>query len=669
MHLRFWFSCLFLQKNSSILILHFFNNLKISKAMLKKICTIFSLITIISFLPMTSTAQVQEGIFLGNWQNENLPEMFYGRYNETWGIVVNGVEYGVIGSTMGTHFISLEPVNGVLQEVAFVEGAATGSGIIHRDFHSYGNYLYAVADEGNSTLQIIDFSGLPTSVDVVYDSFEFIERAHNIFIDEDNARLYATNGKVLSLTNPEQPTLLDAGFFGGHDVFIRDNILIEHKGNSGMRVIDYTDYNNPTILGSLTNYENGGYNHSGWMSEDGSHYFLCDETGGAYVKSLDIADYSDIQIIDFFKADNENPNHIAHNAIVRDNLLYVSYYSDGVQIFDVTDPANVVRKYFYDTYPGVDNSGFKGAWGVYPLLPSGRVLVSDMATGLYLMEFPPDQTVFALETELTICANEDLNFETLIGTDFANTGVTLSAAGLPAGASINFSQNPAEPGAIVGVTISNLTEEDIFDLQIMADDGNANSTTSVPVEVLSAPQPLALNSPADESVGVPLSPSFIWQASAGLEKLIEISTFPGFDEADVLSQTLFGSSYSLSFELEQSTTYYWRVVFEDECGEASSDIFSFTTLLINGTEDLNTDQVSINPNPVKDEIIIGTGDYFQGSVEVELFDINGRSMAYWNLANADGQFTLTPPAGLQGMFLLQLSNAEYTLTKKILFER
>ncbi|MFT5166833.1 MAG: choice-of-anchor B domain-containing protein [Saprospiraceae bacterium] len=636
--------------------------------MLKKIYTILAIMATIFLLPTTSTAQVQEGIFLGNWQDDSLPEMFYGRYNETWGIVVNGVEYGVIGSTMGTHFISLEPDNGVLQEVAFVPAAAQGSGIIHRDFHSYGNYLYAVADEGNSTLQIIDFSGLPASVDVVYDSFEFIQRAHNIFIDEDNARLYATNGKVLSLANPAQPTLLDAGFFGGHDVFIRDHILIEHQGNSGMRVIDYTDYNNPNILGTFSNYPNGGYNHSGWMSEDGSHYFLCDETGGSYVKSLDIADYNDIEIVDLFKADNENPDHIAHNAMVRDNLVYVSYYSDGIQVFDATDPSHVVRKYFYDTYPGIDNSGFKGAWGVYSLLPSGRVLVSDMATGFYLMEFPPDQTIFALATELTACTAEDLVFETLIGADFANTGVDLSVAGLPAGATASFSENPATPGSIVAVTISNLTEADNFDLEILAGDGDASSSTSVAIAVLLAPQPIALNLPANGSTTQLLTPTFAWEAADGQEKLIEISSFPNFDEADILSTTVFGSAYTLTFELEQITTYYWRVSSENGCGEVSSDINSFTTLLPISTEEINADLVSINPNPVQDEMIIETGDYFQGTLAVELFDINGRSIRYWNFFNADQQFTLNPPAGLGGLFLLRLSNAENTLTKKILFE-
>ena len=42
--------------------------------------------------------------------------------------------------------------------------------LYHRDYHDYQAYLYAVSDEGASSLQIIDMSTLPDSVSLVYDS-------------------------------------------------------------------------------------------------------------------------------------------------------------------------------------------------------------------------------------------------------------------------------------------------------------------------------------------------------------------------------------------------------------------------------------------------------------------------------------------------------------------
>ena len=158
----------------------------------------------------TVFSQGLHDVLLGNWRSETpIPSSQFGEYNDVWGVVANGKEYGVIGSTLGVHFISLDEEDSP-KEVAFVAGADQGPLIAHRDFKSYQTYLYAVADEGLSTLQVIDFSGLPESVELVYDSNEFFSRAHNIFIDEENARLYTSGGvRVFDLTNPEQPVFLD----------------------------------------------------------------------------------------------------------------------------------------------------------------------------------------------------------------------------------------------------------------------------------------------------------------------------------------------------------------------------------------------------------------------------------------------------------------------------
>ncbi len=113
-------------------------------------------------------------------------------YNECWGFEVNNTEIAVIGSTEGTHFFNVtDPQNST--EVAFVAGAYTGSGVVHRDYHDYQGYLYIVCDEGwsTSTLQIVDISNLPTSVNVVYDSDNLFNTSHNIFIDTATAKLYA----------------------------------------------------------------------------------------------------------------------------------------------------------------------------------------------------------------------------------------------------------------------------------------------------------------------------------------------------------------------------------------------------------------------------------------------------------------------------------------------
>ena len=144
---------------------------------------------------------------LYNWQGDSLPvSSIGGQYTEVYGFVYDNKEYAVIGTTLGTHIIDVtNPFNS--QEVSYIAGANQGN-IIHRDYHVLDNYLYAVCDQGPSTLQIIDFSYLPDSTSLVYDSDQLINTMHNIFIDTLHRKLYTTGGPVYDLTDPVNPIFL-----------------------------------------------------------------------------------------------------------------------------------------------------------------------------------------------------------------------------------------------------------------------------------------------------------------------------------------------------------------------------------------------------------------------------------------------------------------------------
>ena len=53
-------------------------------------------------------------------------------------------------------------------------------------------------------------------------------------------------------------------------------------------------------------------------------------------------------------------------------------------IHDLTYPYNIIKVASYDTYPG-QTIGFDGCWGVYPFLPSGTILASDITKGLFVL--------------------------------------------------------------------------------------------------------------------------------------------------------------------------------------------------------------------------------------------------------------------------------------------
>ena len=102
------------------------------------------------------------------------------------------------------------------------------------------------------------------------------------------------------------------------------------------------------------------------------------------MKICDVSNPNEINVNTTFLS-NVDSESIAHNLIIKDNYVYVSHYHDGLYIWDISDPSNPVVAGSFDTYLPEDHSSYRGAWGVYPLLPSGNILVSDMQAGLFVL--------------------------------------------------------------------------------------------------------------------------------------------------------------------------------------------------------------------------------------------------------------------------------------------
>ena len=348
---------------------------------------------------------------LYHWSDSTLPiNSLGGSYTDVYGVAINGGEYAVIGSTMGTHIIDVtDPTQ--CYEAAFVAGAQQFS-VTHRDYFSMDNYLYGVCDQGTSTLQIIDLTDLPNSVNVVYDSDSLISTSHNMFIDIINKKLYSTNGDVLDISNPTQPTFLFNMGFSCHDLYVENDTGYFNCGGS-LQIFEMTA-NFPQNIGSLTSYPQQGYNHSGWKEND--IYVFADETHGLSLKVVDVSDLSNLSVTALFNS-GVDANSIAHNLIIRDNFVYVSYYHDGIQIFDISDPYNPIKAGYYDTYLPNNHNGYAGNWGVDPQLPSGIILASDVQSGLFVLEFDYNPQ--------SICEGDSI----LLDTSYINTdGIHISHA-------------------------------------------------------------------------------------------------------------------------------------------------------------------------------------------------------------------------------------------------
>ena len=373
-----------------------------------------------------ANAQISQNMTLvGNWNPGGFPTSGSLMYNDVWGYAdCAGNEYAIMGGAAYFHFIDItNPANPI--EVASILGGNTTT---WRDMKTYSKYAYGVCDSCNEGLSVFDLGDLPNSVTMVGQYTTSFTRAHNIYIDEDNARLYAvgTNtqgGGVIVFdlaANPANPPeIARMNLTGGyiHDMMVRGNVGYAHSGNNGMYVYDFTNLSSVVTLGSFTGYTPSGYNHAGWPTDDLQGYVFADETHNRDLKYCDISDLSNISITSLFRSAllaPANTGSIAHNPFIRDNYAIVSYYHDGLQVFDISDPNNIVQTAWYDTYPGNTNySGYSGNWGAYPFLPSGNILASDEFTGLYILN--PTNITFSPITPpppptVSIVANGATNF-------------------------------------------------------------------------------------------------------------------------------------------------------------------------------------------------------------------------------------------------------------------
>lgn len=346
-----------------------------------------------------------------------------GDYNDIWGYVHNGTEYAIIGSATKVTIFDVSDCANPVQHYQ-----VTGLSITTwRDCKDYGDYVYCVDDKsGGETMLIYDKVNNNHSFHSV--GTGLFSSAHNIFIDTLHGRLYVVGSNlgehhigVYDLNaSPTNPSLLkdinlknlvgdnseDSYYI--HDIYVRDHIAYGSHGYTGLKIWDFSDVNNIQLLGSYN--DNIGYNHSSWMHETEDILYMAFELpAGVPMYIMDVSDPSNIQKLGEFKDPLLAPAHEGirpHNPFVKGKYLYISYYHDGVKVYDVEDADNPEFVAYYDTYPSnTDYSSWKGSWGIYPFLPSGCLVVSDIQTGLYTMRLTKEPT------DVVRVVNHDIIFE------------------------------------------------------------------------------------------------------------------------------------------------------------------------------------------------------------------------------------------------------------------
>jgi choice-of-anchor B domain-containing protein len=332
----------------------------------------------------------------------------------------DGREYAVVGTSSGTTIVNVTDPDAPY-EVGFIPGLASQ----WREMKSYRQWIYIGSEATGSGIQIVRMTDPENPVLVGLYSGSF-NRTHTLAVDTTRALLIA-NGtrfgnvsagmRVLRIDDPEAP--VEIGVYGDdyvHDSWVRNDTLYAHCIQSGVaRIFDLGD---PYLPREITawSYPNSA-THSGETSRDGQWLYLCDERNYSTLKVFDMRNPFVHELTHEVAV---NPLAIVHNVHVKADTAFVSWYTEGIRLFDVSEPSLPVEWGWYDTYGGF-SGGFHGVWEVAHF-PSGTFIGSDITGGLHVFRADPNYgTVKVVVT--------DGSHQPIAGADVVRVGAVVAPGG------------------------------------------------------------------------------------------------------------------------------------------------------------------------------------------------------------------------------------------------
>jgi len=220
------------------------------------------------------------------------------------------------------------------------------------------------------------FSGGPVFVDIS-------NPMNPVGLGGYSGRGYTHDAQVVTYNGPDTD-------YVGKEIFIGSN-GVSPGGGDKVVILDVTDKSNILFIKDF-DYPQTGYTHQGWFTDDQRYFILGDETdeqsNGFNTKTL---------VFDLLDLDNPilsstyfGPTRaIDHNGYVKGNEYFLSNYTAGMRVLDITNISassnSMVETGYFDTYPESNSASFNGTWSVYPYFASGNIVIGDIERGLFVI--------------------------------------------------------------------------------------------------------------------------------------------------------------------------------------------------------------------------------------------------------------------------------------------
>lgn len=415
-----------------------------------------------------------------------------------------GNEYALVGASDRVSIVDVSnPVN---PAEVFSVPALPGEESLWREIKTWGKYAYA-GSEGGGGIIIIDLSNLPASINYKHwygdgpiagqlNTSHTVATADGYLYVFGALPLFNGGAIIADLADPWNPVYVgnyDLNYI--HDGYIRNDTLWAGEIYAGQfSVIDVSNKANPVLL--ATQQTPGQFTHNVWLSDNSQYAFTTDELNNEPMASYDVSDLGNIKLLDEYFTDSM-PSKEVHNVRVLNDYLINPSYGSQITICDGHRPSNIIE------IANSPTSSFL-CWDASPYLPSGRIIATDVDSGLYIYE-PVYQRASYIEGIVTDSStglplnnvkvrlqptdrlrSTDLLGQYKTGTATAGTysatyrkggyrseeiqGITLTAG------NITLLNIDMAPFAFTGTVIDSITGNPIPGVQVYASDGdNANS--------------------------------------------------------------------------------------------------------------------------------------------------------------------------------------------------
>ncbi len=333
--------------------------------------------------------------------------------NDIWGWTdpTTNKEYALIGLDNATAFVDITDTENFVYLGKLPSATSSSS---WRDIKVYQNHAYIVSEAEDHGMQIFDLTRLRNVTDApkifnADERYTGFGNAHNVVINEDTGYAYPVgtdtfNGGAhfVNIQDPQNPIAA-----GGHsaNAYTHDAQVITYNGpdsdysgeeifiganENQVAIVNVTEKDNPIEITTF-GYSNLAYTHQGWFTEDQRYLIIGDE--------LDEVNFGfDSRTLVFDLSDLDNPllhtsytgttTAIDHNGYVKEDQYFLANYRAGVRVLDISQIANksISEEGFFDTFPSSDSAGFDGVWSVYPYFVSGKIIVSDINSGFFVIK-------------------------------------------------------------------------------------------------------------------------------------------------------------------------------------------------------------------------------------------------------------------------------------------